>query len=180
MYLKRFHIEKIKCFDSIELHFPHNGNDFSGWIVLLGGNGTGKSTLLQAIALSLIGPLAGQRLLQPLGFHPRAHPWPDAAYFKRGDATVNLFRLNLEPLCEERRKKLCLVLYLLAQVVNENPVRAGTKDRLREELDPRRPWLGIIRQVFLRPRQYRQLVRQAHSKLPEIAAWTSCWLVAPI
>ena len=68
MYLKRFQIERIKCFDSIELLFPHDDNDFSGWIVFLGGNGTGKSTLLQAIALTLIGPLAGQRLLQPQGW----------------------------------------------------------------------------------------------------------------
>ena len=68
MYLERFEIGRIKCFESIELHFPHHENDFSGWIVLLGGNGTGKSTLLQAMALTLIGPLAGQRLLQPEGW----------------------------------------------------------------------------------------------------------------
>src|SRR3954454_5943753 len=68
MYLKRFRIERIKCFDSVELHFPHHGNDFSGWTVLLGGNGTGKSTLLQAIALALVGPLAGQRLRRPEGW----------------------------------------------------------------------------------------------------------------
>lgn len=68
MYLKRFQIERIKCFDAIDLHFPHNDNDYSGWIVLLGSNGTGKSTLLQAMALTLIGPLAGQRLLQPQGW----------------------------------------------------------------------------------------------------------------
>ena len=78
MYLKRFHIERIKCFDSIELHFPHDQNDFSGWIVLLGGNGAGKSTLLQAMALALIGPLAGQRLLQPQGWRQSA-PSPDTA-----------------------------------------------------------------------------------------------------
>jgi ABC-type sulfate/molybdate transport systems ATPase subunit len=55
MYLKRFKIERIKCFDWIQLDFPHDGNDFGGWIVLLGGNGAGKSTLLQAMALTLVG-----------------------------------------------------------------------------------------------------------------------------
>jgi recombinational DNA repair ATPase RecF len=68
MYLKRFRIDQIKCFHSIDLELPHKANDYSGWIVLLGGNGTGKSTLLQAMALTLIGPLAGQRLLQPQGW----------------------------------------------------------------------------------------------------------------
>lgn len=68
MYLKRFQIEGIKCFGTVELCFPHIGDDYSGWIVLLGGNGTGKSTLLQAVALALVGPLAGQRLLQPQGW----------------------------------------------------------------------------------------------------------------
>lgn len=68
MYLKRIRIERIKCFEALELHFPHAEEDYSGWVVLLGGNGTGKSTLLQAMALTLVGPLAGQRLLQPQGW----------------------------------------------------------------------------------------------------------------
>ena len=63
MYLQEFTIQGIKCFDRVELGFPHVGEDYSGWIVLLGGNGMGKSTLLQAMAIALLGPLAGQRLL---------------------------------------------------------------------------------------------------------------------
>ncbi len=68
MYLKRFKITGIKCFDQLNVEFPHEGEDFSGWIVLLGGNGVGKSTLLQAMALTLLGPLAGQRLVRPEGW----------------------------------------------------------------------------------------------------------------
>ena len=68
MYLREFRIQDIKCFEDVQLHFPHDGDDYSGWVVLLGGNGMGKSTLLQAMAISLVGPLAGQRLLNPDGW----------------------------------------------------------------------------------------------------------------
>ncbi|MFI5460507.1 MAG: AAA family ATPase, partial [Isosphaerales bacterium] len=63
MYLREFRIHDIKCFEDVHLHFPHDGDDHSGWIVLLGGNGMGKSTLLQAMAIALMGSLGGQRLL---------------------------------------------------------------------------------------------------------------------
>ncbi len=63
MYLREFKIHDIKCFEEVHVPFPHDGEDYSGWIVLLGGNGMGKSTLLQAMAIALVGPLAGQRLL---------------------------------------------------------------------------------------------------------------------
>ena len=53
MYLQKFTIQGIKCFDRVELEFPHVGEDYSGWVVLLGGNGRGKSTLLQAMAIAL-------------------------------------------------------------------------------------------------------------------------------
>ncbi len=68
MYLREFRIQDIKCFKNVQLHFPHGDEDYSGWIVLLGANGMGKSTLLQAMAIALVGPLAGQRLLNPDGW----------------------------------------------------------------------------------------------------------------
>jgi predicted ATP-binding protein involved in virulence len=97
MYLKRFRIERVKCFESVELHFPHDRDDFAGWVVLLGGNGTGKSTLLQAMALTLIGPLAGQRLLQP-------HGWvlSGAAY---GELTAEIVKGEQDSQLGQPRKK---------------------------------------------------------------------------
>jgi AAA domain, putative AbiEii toxin, Type IV TA system/AAA domain len=68
VYLREFRMLDIKCFEDIQLHFPRDADDYSGWIVVLGGNGVGKSTLLQAIAIALVGPLAGQRLLNPDGW----------------------------------------------------------------------------------------------------------------
>jgi hypothetical protein len=68
VYLKKLTISQTKCFESLTIDFPHQGDDYSGWIVLLGANGTGKSTLLQAMALALIGPVAVQQLFKPQGW----------------------------------------------------------------------------------------------------------------
>lgn len=68
MYLKKLTVKHLKCFDSLEIDFPGKNGDYSGWIVLLGGNGTGKSTLLQAMALALLGDVATRELLTPRGY----------------------------------------------------------------------------------------------------------------
>jgi uncharacterized protein (TIGR02646 family) len=94
----------------------------------------------------------------------------------RGETTRGLFDLDQEPLCEERRKKLLLVEYLLARVVREVPVSHETRDRLRDELAPERPWLAILRQLFTFPNGRQPLLDAARQKLPEIDAWIAVWL----
>ena len=79
MYLREFQIQGIKCFEDVTLDFPHSNNDYSGWIVLLGGNGMGKSTLLQAMTIAMVGPLAGQRLLLNPEMRGSAAPGPMAS-----------------------------------------------------------------------------------------------------
>jgi hypothetical protein len=64
MYLSSIRIRNIKCFDETELIFPGEPGKHAGWHVLLGINGTGKSTLLQAMALAMLGPVSGARLLK--------------------------------------------------------------------------------------------------------------------
>ncbi len=94
---------------------------------------------------------------------------PDPTRAERGTTTIDLFQLNQEPIREERRVKLLVVLYLLARVDREDPIEPETCDRLREELLPHRPWLGIVRQLLTRPEgKYRPLVERALAKLPEI------------
>ena len=63
MYLKRLTLKNIKCFADATLSLPGEGG-YAGWNVLLGVNSTGKSTVLQAAALALLGPVSGGRLLQ--------------------------------------------------------------------------------------------------------------------
>ena len=102
---------------------------------------------------------------------------PDPARAKRGVTTIDLFQLNQEPIREERRQKLLVVLYLLARVDREDPIEPDTREQLREELLPHRPWLGIIRQLLTRPEdKYRSLVERALAKLPEIRGWVADWI----
>ena len=102
---------------------------------------------------------------------------PEAGFVERGQATRDLLKLDLEPLREERRSKLLMVLCLLSMVVNRNPVHAATRIALQEALDHRRPWLGIVRQLFRRPgTQFAALVATARAKLPEIDQWIAPWL----
>lgn len=62
MYLKRVMIENIKCFGRVELNLMRDNGQVKRWSVILGENGTGKSTVLQAIAMALMGPDPSNRL----------------------------------------------------------------------------------------------------------------------
>ncbi|MBF0192611.1 MAG: AAA family ATPase [Magnetococcales bacterium] len=56
MYLKSIHFKNIKLFKDIELDFERPDGTFAGWTVFMGGNTSGKTTLLQGIALTLLSP----------------------------------------------------------------------------------------------------------------------------
>ncbi|MCI0493421.1 AAA family ATPase, partial [candidate division KSB1 bacterium] len=62
MWIEEFYLENIKCFESMRLKFG-SAESQNRWITLLGENGTGKSTILQAIALLLAGPEGAIQLL---------------------------------------------------------------------------------------------------------------------
>lgn len=69
MYLKSIHLENVKGFRDLTFDFVRPDGSFRGWTVLVGGNASGKSTLLKAISLALIGPDAGRQLLgSPAGW----------------------------------------------------------------------------------------------------------------
>lgn len=71
MYLLETTVENIKCFRRATVNFVEagSGERIRRWTVLLGENGLGKSTLLQAMAIPLAGPNALRELL------PRAPGW---------------------------------------------------------------------------------------------------------
>jgi energy-coupling factor transporter ATP-binding protein EcfA2 len=55
MHLRRVHIRNLRSIDELEWRLPEDARG-PGWHVVLGDNGSGKSTFLQAIAIALIGP----------------------------------------------------------------------------------------------------------------------------
>ncbi len=55
MFLKSIHLNNVKCFSDISLSFENENGDIRKWTLLLAENGTGKSTLLKAIALATSG-----------------------------------------------------------------------------------------------------------------------------
>ena len=63
MYLKAIRLQNVKGFSELNFDFERPDKSFHGWSVLVGGNASGKSTLLKAISLALIGPDAGRQLL---------------------------------------------------------------------------------------------------------------------
>ncbi|GAB4206920.1 MAG: AAA family ATPase [Roseiflexaceae bacterium] len=62
MYLRKITLRNIKCFSNIEIDFM-SGDNPRLWTAILGQNGLGKSTLLQAIGVALAGPWAVRELL---------------------------------------------------------------------------------------------------------------------
>jgi energy-coupling factor transporter ATP-binding protein EcfA2 len=75
MWVESITLENIKCFQQQEIRFTrnpkarrHRAKPYN-WITLLGENGVGKSTILQALALLLAGPEAAKELLpRPAGW----------------------------------------------------------------------------------------------------------------
>ncbi len=63
MYVKSVLIDSIKNFDKVEFDFERPDKTFAGWTVFVGGNSSGKSTILRAIALALLGPDEGRQLM---------------------------------------------------------------------------------------------------------------------
>jgi predicted ATPase len=64
MYIQRVVLENLKGFRSLDFSFQRPDGRLAGWTVLTGDNGSGKTALLKAIALALVGPDVG-RALQP-------------------------------------------------------------------------------------------------------------------
>lgn len=62
MWVQELTLENIKCFEKMSIHFGTEEQPYK-WISLLGENGGGKSTILQALSLMLAGYEGATKLL---------------------------------------------------------------------------------------------------------------------
>ena len=65
MYISSIKIENIRCFENVELNF-NSKKQISKWVVFLGDNGVGKTTLLRCIAMGMNDEASTTGLLQEL------------------------------------------------------------------------------------------------------------------
>ena len=64
MYLKKAVLTNIRSIDALEWELPSSAPTLAGWHVIIGDNGAGKSSVLRAIALGLVGPYEALALRQ--------------------------------------------------------------------------------------------------------------------
>jgi predicted ATP-binding protein involved in virulence len=60
MYIKRVKFTNLKGFETLDFDFTRKNKSYAGWTVFVGGNSSGKSTLLKGIALALMGAESGR------------------------------------------------------------------------------------------------------------------------
>ena len=66
MYIRRVVLQNIKGFKEAELDFATPDNEYPGFSVITGDNGTGKTAFLRAIALATLGPDQSRGLVPDL------------------------------------------------------------------------------------------------------------------
>jgi energy-coupling factor transporter ATP-binding protein EcfA2 len=64
VYIRRVVLENVRGFDRLDFRFDRPDGEYRGWTVITGDNASGKTTLLKAIAIALVGPDSA-RSLQP-------------------------------------------------------------------------------------------------------------------
>ena len=80
--IERIIIEDIKAIQKLDVDLT-SGTGRTAWLMLLGENGTGKSTVLQTAALALLGAQEFVKLAQDHGVHPK-----DFVRFRRKQGSV--------------------------------------------------------------------------------------------
>ncbi|MBM4062617.1 MAG: AAA family ATPase, partial [Planctomycetes bacterium] len=66
MYVDKITLENVRGFERLDFDLARPDGSHAGWTVFTGDNGSGKSALLKAIAIGLVGRDTGLQLQQSL------------------------------------------------------------------------------------------------------------------
>ena len=78
MYIKKVTLENIRCFKDITIDLSSE-NGINKWAVILGDNGSGKTSLLRCIAIGICDEDEAKSLLQDLETELIRHESGDVA-----------------------------------------------------------------------------------------------------
>jgi putative AbiEii toxin of type IV toxin-antitoxin system/AAA ATPase-like protein len=128
MYLRRLRVQRLKLLRDVELDFSDvDGTSIRTWTVIIGKNGTGKTSLLQAIALAAAGSLQVNTLAGRTVGHLRdrrsREPLQVEASFEFPKAPG---RARWHPLAQTRRGQLALTS-TVSLADGETTIRAHAK-----------------------------------------------------
>lgn len=138
MWVEEVFLENIKCFEKDSIRLGSSKAPYP-WVTLLGENGTGKSTLLQALALLLAGPEGAKQLLtRPAGWSRIQN--------KPGKITIRLHQGDKDPGTYGGEKKERKVFQYTFHITGSETIRINnkvyTEPVIAEDTNSRAlPWL---------------------------------------
>jgi uncharacterized protein (TIGR02646 family) len=151
-FIERIELKNIRAFEQLELRPPIGASDRGEWFVLLGENGSGKSSVLQAVTCALLGQEGVNRLgVRATDLLRRGCAKGEVRVHVTGMSTpvvMTLWRRGNRITVEPRDPKLMVLAYGATRLLNES---SGTQKSARVKVsnlfDPYarlsngRPWL---------------------------------------
>jgi len=93
MYIKSVHFENLRGFKKLDFDLTRPSKDYAGWTVFVGGNASGKSTLLKGVSLAVMGAETGRLLLgQTRGWIRKGAKHATAMVSIVGDSSEDKFK----------------------------------------------------------------------------------------
>ena len=93
MYISKIELKNIRGFKNLEFELVRPDDTYAGWTVFTGDNGSGKSSLLKAIAVGLTGKETARALqpnFQTIGFGAeRAKALQTTKLLARSNASID-------------------------------------------------------------------------------------------